>query len=142
MPPVKASYPPRRGLPTPESGVAAPRGAGHCRLHKHCKEHSAKCAVAACGNQRAIRVHFPSVARLACVLFVAVVASSAHAGDAKRWPAPFGGAFNANFTVTTDYSYAGISNTQLGPAFQVGLDYKTPSLIDAFPLWVFVTGFR
>jgi uncharacterized protein (TIGR02001 family) len=89
----------------------------------------------------AIRVHFPSVARLACVLFVAVMASSAHAGDAERWPGPFGGAFNANFTVTTDYSYAGISNTQLGPAFQVGLDYKTPSLIDAFPLWVFVTGF-
>ena len=36
---------------------------------------------------------------------------------AEVWRAPFGGTFNANFTVTSDYSYAGISNNALQPAF-------------------------
>jgi len=90
------------------------------------------------------RAHFLSIARFVCLSLVGAMTATwgpAHAGDSEPWRGPFGGSFNANFTVTTDYSYAGISNTQLGPAFQVGLDYKTPSLIDAFPLWIFVTGF-
>jgi uncharacterized protein (TIGR02001 family) len=70
------------------------------------------------------------------------MAAAAHASDAnERWAGPFGGSFNAAFTVTTDYSYAGISNTQLGPAFQVNVDYRTPDLIDALPLWFFVSAF-
>ena len=31
------------------------------------------------------------------------------ADDNERWPAPFGGFFNASFTFATDYSFAGIS---------------------------------
>ena len=70
------------------------------------------------------------------------MAAAAHASDAnERWAGPFGGSFNAAFTVTTDYSYAGISNSQLGPAFQVNVDYRTPDLIDALPLWLFVSAF-
>lgn len=63
------------------------------------------------------------------------------AADVDLWPAPFGGSFNAAFTATTDYSYAGISNTQLGPAFQVNIDYRTRDLVNAFPLWLFASGF-
>jgi uncharacterized protein (TIGR02001 family) len=89
-------------------------------------------------------VHFPSVGRFVYLFLVGAVMAtfgSARADDSDAWRGPFGGAFNANFTLTTDYSYAGISNTQLGPAFQVGLDYRTPNLIEAFPLWIFMTGF-
>ena len=75
-------------------------------------------------------MHFLSIARFVCLSLVGAMTAtwgSAHAGDGEPWRGPFGGSFNANFTVTSDYSYAGISNTQLGPAFQVGLDYKTPA---------------
>jgi len=57
----------------------------------------------------------------------------------ERWHAPFGGSFSANFTATTDYSYAGISQTQLGPALQAGLDYVGPRLADDFPVWLYAT---
>jgi uncharacterized protein (TIGR02001 family) len=88
-------------------------------------------------------VHLRGIVRLVCLSLGALTATvgSTRAGEGEPWRGPFGSAFNATFTLTTDYSYAGISNTQLGPAVQVGLDYKTPSLIDAFPLWIFVTGF-
>ena len=51
-------------------------------------------------------------------------ASSSRADDEpppNHWPAPFGGRFHAAFTVATDYAQTGISNTQLGPAFQAAL---------------------
>jgi uncharacterized protein (TIGR02001 family) len=64
----------------------------------------------------------------------------ARAEDAERWHAPFGGTFNANITVTSDYSYAGISDSAREPAFQAGLDYRTPDLIDALPLWIYLSG--
>ncbi|MBS0519962.1 MAG: hypothetical protein JSR90_14815 [Proteobacteria bacterium] len=57
-----------------------------------------------------------------------------------RWAAPFGGTFNANITVASDYSYAGISNSALGPALQLGLDYRTPNLIERFPFWLYLSG--
>ena len=52
-----------------------------------------------------------------------------------------GGSFNASITVTTDYSYAGISNTQFGPAFQANIDCRTPDLIEGFSAWLFLSGF-
>ena len=87
-------------------------------------------------------MHFPPGDRFVYIFLVGAVLAtlgSARADDGEPWRGPFGGTFNANFTLTTDYSYAGISNTQLGPAFQVGLDYRTPSLVKAFPLWIFMT---
>ncbi len=57
--------------------------------------------------------------------------------DAEKWLAPFGGAFNANFTATSDYSYAGISNNALQPAFQPGLDYRTPDLLGNPKVWLY-----
>ena len=62
---------------------------------------------------------------------------SAVAGD-DYWHAPFGGSFSANFTVASDYSYAGISQTQLGPAFQAGLDYTSADLGLGLPASLYV----
>jgi uncharacterized protein (TIGR02001 family) len=57
----------------------------------------------------------------------------------NHWPAPFGGRFHAAFTVASDYAQAGISNTQLGPAFQASLDYRSPNLLPKGdpPLWIY-----
>lgn len=60
--------------------------------------------------------------------------------EPEKWHGPFGGTFNANVTVTSDYSYAGISNNALQPAYQFGLDYRTPDLITEKPLWLYLTG--
>jgi len=66
----------------------------------------------------------------------------AEPNSSDAWRAPFGGHWNAQFTIASDYSYAGISNTQLQPAFQVGLDYSSPLLLPLGPpLWLYVTGF-
>jgi uncharacterized protein (TIGR02001 family) len=62
------------------------------------------------------------------------------ADDNERWPAPFGGTFNATFTVTSDYSFAGISQTKLGPAFQPSLDYRTRELSADLPIWFYAGG--
>ncbi len=83
----------------------------------------------------------PFAAVAGAVLAASLWNTDAAAEGPEHWPAPFGGQFNANFTVASDYSFAGISNTQLGPAFQVGMDYRSPDLIDGFPLWFFATGF-
>lgn len=56
-----------------------------------------------------------------------------------QWHAPFGGAFSAYFTAASDYSFAGISQTKLGPAIQVGLDYRTADLISTFPVWLYLS---
>lgn len=87
---------------------------------------------------------FPPLACLA--LFALLLGSNAWAEDkpTERWPAPFGGKWNAQFTIASDYSYAGISNTERRPAFQVGLDYSSPWLLapsDGPPVWLYVTGF-
>ncbi len=44
------------------------------------------------------------------------------------WSAPFGGQFNANFTIASEYAQSGISLTQRQPALQTGLDYRTADL--------------
>lgn len=84
-----------------------------------------------------------AAAILACVLLGAggVCGDAAADDSAERWHGPFGGQFNAQFTVASDYANSGISNSQLQPVFQMGLDYKTPDLIDAFPLYLYATGF-
>jgi uncharacterized protein (TIGR02001 family) len=61
------------------------------------------------------------------------------ADDSERWRAPFGGAFSAYVTVASDYSFAGISQTKRGPAFQMGLDYKTAEVSANVPLWIYLT---
>src|SRR6476646_737739 len=79
----------------------------------------------------------------ACVACAVPAASGlAQPDNPYRWPGPFCGRWNAQFTIASDYAYAGISNTQLKPAFQVGLDYSSPLLLPLGPpLWLYVTGF-
>ena len=89
----------------------------------------------------------PHLASLPAVLGLAVFLLSwlasggkvALAEEKERWHAPFGGYFNASFTVTTDYSFAGISQTKLGPAVQVGLDYRTKEFSPDLPVWFYAT---
>src|SRR5438045_5683425 len=77
-----------------------------------------------------------------CAAICWTAGASAQAQSSDRWPAPFGGRWNAQFTAATDYSYAGISNTQRQTAFQVGLDYSSPLLLPLGPpLWLYATGF-
>jgi uncharacterized protein (TIGR02001 family) len=56
-----------------------------------------------------------------------------------RWEGPFGGKWSASFTLASDYASAGISNTQLKPALQATLDYRTPNLLgDGYPrFWAY-----
>jgi uncharacterized protein (TIGR02001 family) len=79
------------------------------------------------------------------IAFLLGGALEVRAGEAEKppdkWHGPFGGTFNANVTVTSDYSYAGISNNALQPAYQLGLDYRTPDLTSEQPLWLYLSGF-
>ena len=50
-----------------------------------------------------------------------------------RWNGPFGGQFHASFTVASDYAQSGISNTQNKPAFQMGIDWHSPYLLENGP---------
>lgn len=68
-------------------------------------------------------------------------AQAAQADDKKpgdAWHAPFGGTFNASLTVTSDYTYAGISNNARQPAFQPSLDYRTPDLFGQPATWLYL----
>lgn len=65
--------------------------------------------------------------------------ASARADGEERWSAPFGGYFSANFTLASEYSQSGISQTQLQPAVQAGLDYRTSSLIEKMPVWLYAS---
>lgn len=89
-----------------------------------------------------------SVYRLAFYALLGTLgaASIARADDGpppNYWPAPFGGRFNAAFTIASDYAQSGISSTQLGPAFQASLDYRSPNLLATGepPLWIYGTVF-
>ena len=88
---------------------------------------------------------FPSVPHvlsvILCLVFSLICGSNLALGDeSERWNAPFGGAFNATFTVTSDYSFAGISQTKLGPAVQMGIDYRTREISADLPVWFYATG--
>jgi uncharacterized protein (TIGR02001 family) len=83
-----------------------------------------------------------SVFRLAlCVaLWTICAASIARAEEpSDRWIGPFDGRFHASFTIASDYAQNGISNTELGPAFQASLDYSSPYLLPRGnpPLWLY-----
>jgi uncharacterized protein (TIGR02001 family) len=55
----------------------------------------------------------------------------------ERWNAPFGGTFSADFTLASEYNYAGISNTMGQPAYQFGFGYSTPTFLDGGPpVWL------
>jgi uncharacterized protein (TIGR02001 family) len=75
---------------------------------------------------------------LLCCLAGSPVA--ALADDNGRWAAPFGGSFNATFTATSDYSFAGVSQTKLGPAAQMSLDYRTAPFSPDLPVWFYASG--
>jgi uncharacterized protein (TIGR02001 family) len=63
--------------------------------------------------------------------------------ETERWPAPFGGRFHAFVTIASDYAQTGISNTQLGPALQAGIDYRSPDLLPEGnpPFWIYTAVF-
>jgi uncharacterized protein (TIGR02001 family) len=72
-------------------------------------------------------------------LWMACSGGDARAQDSTtRWNGPFGGAFSANFSVVSDYSFAGISQTNRQPAFQPGLHYRTPSISEKVDLWAYL----
>src|SRR5690348_14843779 len=77
------------------------------------------------------------------LLLTLALSLPAWAQDANKggWTAPFGGWFNADVTVASDYSYAVISNTGRSPAFQMGLDWHSPYLLapSSPPLWFYLT---
>lgn len=60
------------------------------------------------------------------------------ATEKETWKAPFGGNFTAGFAFLNDYSYRGISQTQLQVAAQVNVGYETPTLSAAVPLSAYV----
>ena len=60
------------------------------------------------------------------------------APDQARWHGPFGGFFSASFTVVSDYSFAGISQTNRQPAFQPSFGYRTPSFSETFKSWAYL----
>lgn len=57
-----------------------------------------------------------------------------------RWNGPFGGTFSANFTLASEYNYAGISNTMGQPAYQFGVGYNTPRFGETAPVWLHLHG--
>lgn len=64
--------------------------------------------------------------------------AEARARAKEHWDGPFGGTFSATFAVVSDYSFAGISQTQLQPAVQPGFGYTTLDLNEAVPLSAYV----
>ena len=62
----------------------------------------------------------------------------AKADEKNSWNGPFGGTFSANLTAVSDYSFAGISQTQRQPALQPGLTYKTPTVSEKVPLLAYL----
>lgn len=57
-----------------------------------------------------------------------------------RWNAPFGGQFHFFVTLATDYAKSGISSTLNEPAFQAGLDWQSPYLLqNGPPMWVYAS---
>jgi uncharacterized protein (TIGR02001 family) len=79
------------------------------------------------------------------LLFLAIaliaVSSLARADDAEKWHAPFGGTFNASFTATSEYTYAGISNTARQPAVQMNFDYRSANLLSGPQTWLYLSSF-
>jgi uncharacterized protein (TIGR02001 family) len=86
----------------------------------------------------------PETAIRVWILACALLGAGAHRASAEeqpRWQAPFGGTFNAQFTVASEYTQNGISNTQRQPAFQAALDYKSANITTDIPSWAYLTLF-
>jgi uncharacterized protein (TIGR02001 family) len=64
--------------------------------------------------------------------------SAPPANPPPAWTGPFGGTFNANFAVVTDYSYRGISQTYRNFAAQAGFGYETPAVSEKVPLSAYI----
>jgi len=60
--------------------------------------------------------------------------SEAKARAREHWDGPFGGTFSATAAIVSDYSFAGISQTELEPAVQPGFGYTTRDLSEAVPI--------
>ena len=76
------------------------------------------------------------------IAWILGVAPDSRADSEERWSGPFGGRFHANFTVASDYAQSGISSTQNQPAFQIGIDWHSPYLLENGPLLrLYVAGF-
>jgi uncharacterized protein (TIGR02001 family) len=70
---------------------------------------------------------------------IMLCASRAVAADEpQKWTGPFGGIFTATFAFVSDYSFGGISQTQLQPAIQPSFGYETPTLSDKVLLSAYV----
>lgn len=80
-------------------------------------------------------------AALGAFLTFAGAAAQEAEGKKEEWHAPFGGRWNAYFTIASDYSYAGISNTELKPAYQVSLDWRSPYLNEDRSIWLYAGTF-
>ena len=94
--------------------------------------------------KRHVPRRLPSLRDLLCVCWILACwafcgSGAVHAEEAEQWKAPFGGSFSAYFTIASDYSFAGISQTKNGFAFQPSLDYKTAEVSDSVPLWLYLT---
>ncbi len=64
--------------------------------------------------------------------------SEAKARAREHWDGPFGGTFSATAAIVSDYSFAGISQTELEPAVQPGFGYATRDFSEAVPLSAYV----
>jgi uncharacterized protein (TIGR02001 family) len=60
------------------------------------------------------------------------------ADEPQKWTGPFGGIFTATFAFVSDYSFGGISQTQLQPAIQPSFGYETPTVSDKVLLSAYV----
>lgn len=70
---------------------------------------------------------------------VALWASGEVAADEpQKWTGPFGGTFTATLAFVSDYSFDGISQTQLQPAVQPSFAYETPTVSDKVLLSAYV----
>lgn len=78
------------------------------------------------------------------LLLLIAVSSPALADDAdtrEKWHGPFGGTFNATFTATSEYTFAGISNSARQPAAQMNFDYRSADLLGEPRSWVYLSSF-
>jgi uncharacterized protein (TIGR02001 family) len=78
-----------------------------------------------------------TVSSLVAGVALSTTYGSGNALAENRWRGPFGGAFSASISAVTDYSFAGISQTNRQPAIQPSFLYRTGSFTGQFDLWVY-----
>ena len=75
---------------------------------------------------------------IGAVLFALCASRAAAANEPQKWTGPFGGTFTATLAAMSDYSFGGISQTQLQPAIQPSFGYETPTVSDKVLLSAYV----